>query len=506
MMSDDIRAAEKAKTRALARSLQERGQLHEAVEALSHALQVFPEDEQFLEQLFSIHIAQNKWESAAQAARALIEAAPSEPEHHFRLGKAFAWQGSINQASEAYRTGLALVHSAPFEDVISRIVAEFPAEISPTRSTYKFAGGAHNLGSILHEAGDSAFITKISVTRATTERELTFYGESEAHLSDDPIAPRLVHSLVIDGIAYLTIERLAPLDAPPPFKDVVQLANKIATPTNLAAFSQHRNAKASAWLLRPTTVIHRFCEIHQKKQNEYLLDRARELAELQTEPDVAKDLVESVAALIVKNSLYQFLDPETHYGLVHGDFVPSNMGRHPESGELLAFDWSAFRHGPKFLNAVHFAAIAWAPYSEFRNEYLFHAQQGGLSTIEQIFALYAYILVQLNRKSDYTFAHRMRSFMSPALEDLQQLVDAYKCAEFASLARQWSAARDEVEGTRSLEAKVKTLEKQNQKLTRELSATRNQLDRLTRSTSWRVTAPLRGLGGLIKKLSRRQTK
>lgn len=500
-MSNDAPADSVAPLKA-ARQLQKKGELTQAAAVLSSALADFPTDEKLLQALFSVRIAQNDWEAAVETAHALIASAPDNPDHHFSLGKACAWKGEAAAATAAYRAGLALRHDAPFERIISRVTDAFPPEVVPKRSTYEFSGGAHNLGSIVHETADSALITKISPVRATTTRELTFYAEDAAHPAHRSIAPRLMHAQEIDGIAYLTIERLAPLKTAPDFKEAVQLAHRIASLGGGTAFARHRNAKASPWQLRPTTVIHRFCEIHNQEQNEYLLNRARQIAALQDEPDAARELIGSVEQLVLENRLHLFLNPAEHYGLVHGDFVLSNMGRDPDSGELLAFDWSAFRHGPRFLNAIHYAAIEWVPYSDLRGEYLFNEEHGGLSNIEQIFALYAYILVQLNRKSDHTFALRMEQFLAPALHDMEERVESFKSSEFGALARKWCAAQDELELAEKLAASFKTLEVANRKLEREISTARNRLERIQRSTSWRITAPLRRIGSALNKLRR----
>src|SRR5699024_2949538 len=101
-------------------------------------------------------------------------------------------------------------------------------------------------------------------------------------------------------------------------------------------------------------------------------------------------VINRLESLIMDNYLYAFINPEQHYSLLHGDFIPQNIKMQKDSETPIVFDWATFTVGPRFIDIARYLTTTFTPYTKIKEDYLFNEHiDRKLSVIEQIFFLYA---------------------------------------------------------------------------------------------------------------------
>src|SRR5699024_5540360 len=109
-------------------------------------------------------------------------------------------------------------------------------------------------------------------------------------------------------------------------------------------------------------------------------------------PKTIRDIVQHLESLIMDNDLYEYIRPEKHYSLIHGDYNPRNSKLKKQDQSIKVFDWETFKIGPRFIDVARYLSGALIEYSDVKEIYLDDKELGGkLSLIEKIFFLYALI-------------------------------------------------------------------------------------------------------------------
>jgi|SRR5690625_220637 len=107
-------------------------------------------------------------------------------------------------------------------------------------------------------------------------------------------------------------------------------------------------------------------------------------------------LILRLKSQVMKPHLYVFINPEKHYSLLHGDFIPENIKVKEQDETLQVFDWALFTTGSHFIEIARYLISSLVPYSKVKELYLANDETGGkLSLIEEILFLYALILLYL---------------------------------------------------------------------------------------------------------------
>src|SRR5699024_7570441 len=83
-----------------------------------------------------------------------------------------------------------------------------------------------------------------------------------------------------------------------------------------------------------------------------------------------------------------------------------------------------------FLDIVRFVTASSIPYEDVKAKYLFNDNTGNLSQIEQIFFLYAFILMHFVPSQNKSVNEKIDKWLRPALKDMEACVEQFKRDEF----------------------------------------------------------------------------
>jgi thiamine kinase-like enzyme len=198
------------------------------------------------------------------------------------------------------------------------------------------------------------------------------------------------------------------------------------------------------------------------------------------------------------NHLYNWIQPDKHYSLLHGDLGYQNVIFDKFDGMPRILDWSTYTIGPHFIDIARYLTSLLVPYSTIKTLYLDDNPNGQrLSTIERIFFLYAVILFYFQKIGRLGIETNISSDLLPALEDLEVLVMQFKntMGENEMTEKQHSLSEE----LREKEVKIKQLEQRLSIVEDERKYLHKRLQNIINSKSWKITTPLRIFTEGIKK-------
>jgi hypothetical protein len=498
-----------------ARCLRNTGDTAAAADILTELIRYRAGDESVLLEQAALYELLMDWSSARNILQELVRINPGKAKYYFRLGRAQVGLAELDAATDSYRSGLAHGHTISYDDVVSRVQSMLPDKSAHVRSTYCLAGGLDNVGALIHDTGDNRYFTKI--VQADKSREQLYYEgllQRHPHLND--ISPPYIGSQRIDGLLYMTMELLNPRSASPTFADAVAISQTIQTVRYAEVGPDYANPDYKFQLdLNTPSVVKGFAHVHERRYNRQLFETLHRLAPTAADPDTADQVVHRLENMVMRNRLYILMSPPEHYTLLHGDFKPANIMASARGFRVI--DWQGFRLGPRFLDVAKYAVHAKTPYPDVREEYLFATTADGLSTVERIFFLYAYVLMILLTSMRKSLSTGLAAYIEPALSDMETAVTRLQTHEFASAAQLTAdrierlenqlADKESEAAIRSREIQVHTAQAQdtendNQRLRAANRRLKHRLTKVEHSTSWRLTAPLRRIAAAVRRHTR----
>ncbi len=474
-----------------AKCLRIKGHTNKAEEILDKGRDLHPNSERILLELHNLYDSLGDWNSAELIARTLVDMNPKEANYYFRLGRSYAYLNNDKMAKDVYKQGLKHKHNLPFEDLISQIEKGFPDEGSDIFTDYVFINGKNNLGGFIHYLGNQKYFTKIARYTRGAKREEKFYKKLSSNYPVlKNVVPEFINSQVLDNTLYLTLEMIE--DGPEVSSEHTQNIIKTAEMVSSFKYKDIINKFPNPNFLfqmkkRPIYGMIFFTQIHKKHINEKLFSSLYHLVKENRYPNEVKNVIEHLESLVMNNHLYALIKPEIHYSLLHGDFIPQNIKLDRDNESPIVFDWATSLIGPHFMDIARYLSVTFLPYSEIKENYLFNnVNNKKLSLIEQIFFLYALIILYLLINSKKVGINdRLSKFIIPALEDMETLIAKFKIENFGSaiqfLVNENEKDKDKIN---KMNSKIKNLVKTNRKL-------QESLKDLMNSKSWKITAPLR---------------
>lgn len=480
--SDDIYAS-------YARSLRITGNTDSALEILEEGRNHHPESERILREYHLLYDYLGQWEAARRIAKRLIRLHPQNAEYQFLLGRSESFLSNRTKAKKAYRRALSLRHDSSFEEVTFRVqqgFAENPAEV---KSRYVYIDGKNNLGAFIHEYNGRSYFTKISTYTSPHNgagREIGFYKNLVEEFPDlNTIIPHYIHSMVIDKIAYLTIEMINSAEGVQPAAAKVIQASKQISAVRYQDLAEKYPPPRYVYQFRKgraISVVHFFTQIHQESRNRKLFGALNLIMKQHAYPAGIRKLVQRLESAIMDHQLYLHIKPDEHYSLLHGDFAFQNLLVEGGTGSIRAIDWTSYTTGPHFIDPARYFSSLLMPYEEIKSAYL-EADDRNWTSIEKIFFLYALIVFYFQKLGRKGIESELSDFILPALEDLERAV-----LKFTSRKDGDSLKDAEMQ---ELQLKIKQLEQENEILREERLLLKKRHEETLNSKSWKITAPLR---------------
>ncbi len=448
---------------------------------------LYPNNTGILKELIKLYQAKKEHSNANAMAKLLVKVDPTCAESYFVLGTTYASIKKKKKAKLNYLTGLEYKHDMQMKDIIKRIQSKFVNVNDNVSSEYNFVSGRSNYGSITHKFKKEKYFTKISNFSTLAKREELFYSQI---CGDFPYlkkyTPNFVDSLVLDNLSYLTIGYI---ESKPSnienLKAVLQISQKISSISYQEIVDKYPNPNYSFQLKnKPNPMVIFFTQIHKKEINERLFDSLYKVMKENNYPKSLNKVINKLESLIMENYLYNFIDPQEHYSLLHGDFNSSNIRVSEEDQSIKVIDWETFKIGPHFLDIARYMSGVLLPYNDVKSIYLQDEKiNNNLSLIEKIFFLYSIILLYILTIGANNIEKNIDKYITPALSDLEMYVTQFKQNEYSVIVE-------------SLLKENKKVNKKNQEINLlkiKIKETQEILDSTLNSKSWKLTAPLRKL-------------
>lgn len=403
--------------------------INESKQILEEGNQIHPNSVIILKELYNIYYSSHKRDKALLIARSLVNVEANNSENYFLLGKACASLGKAEEARTSYMNGLKYKHNMEEATLIKTVEEGLVKEDSEITSEFIFIAGTSNYGAFIHYHNGKKYFTKISQIRRRTKREELFYKEL---CKDYPFlanyVPNYINSKIIDDILYLTIEMIEGI----PIKhanleEVLSVSQNISSIPYKEITQKYNNPKYPYTLTTPNRLIEYFTQIHKKKYNEKLFSSLFKLFKQKEYPSSVFKIVKEMETLILDNKLYNFINPEEHYSLVHGDFNRRNSLFIEENQLIKVFDWEFFKIGPHFIDIARYLSVNLVSHTDVKKIYLDNKKLGGnLTIIEKIFFLYILILLYIITLREGRVEEEMERCILPAFQTLNLLVNEFK--------------------------------------------------------------------------------
>lgn len=474
------------------------GKINQAEKKLHEAKYSHSTSERILKELIKVYQYKNERKNANLTAKLLVSIHPNKSENHFILGKTYAALKKINDAEISYISGIEYRHDMNMNDLLKKLQHRITKDDVVINSEYNFISGRSNYGAIIHEFNNHKYFTKISKLSTLAKREEVFYSSiSEEFFRLKEYTPQYIDAMNMDGISYLTVEYI---DSEPTnsehLKEVIDVSQKLSSIPYKKMVQQFPNPNYSFQLKnKPNPITIFFTQIHKKEINEKLFSSFYKIMKENNYPKSIEKIIQHLELLIMDNCLYEFVDPNNHYSLLHGDFNRSNVRISKMDGEIKIIDWETFKIGPHFMDIVRYVTGLRIPFDDIKSIYLNDDhRQGTLTLIEKIFFLYSLILLYILTIGSRRIESYIDEYLSPALLELENDVAQFKQEEFGSVLHLLSSKQDNYKN------KYKTVKRENEGLANQalLMKDKNKqletkLNELLNSKSWKLTAPLRKL-------------
>lgn len=472
-----------------AKCLRHHGATDQAQTILQKGYTLHPESEDILIAFFHLHEHTRNWKAALSIANTLIDLDPFKADHHFRQGKVHSYLNAKEKALESFKCGLIYRHGLSFERLIKTIQNGFTNNTDAVTTEYVFLGGKNNLGAFLHDDTKSEkYFTKISRKTFSDRREAIFYTHVYTHFPAlEEIVPSYIDSQTFDKIQYLTIEMIDDAKQSQSLEALIDASQKISSVPHNDITKHYPNPEYSLSLKhKGYSIMLFFLQIHKVHHNERLFVSMKQYIKDKAFPDEVHRVLHQIEKSIMDNRLYLFIEPNKHYALLHGDFTPNNI-KTDRNGSVKVFDWAGFKTGPRFMDVaryVAYGATGKVSYTDIKEKYLFN-KQSGLTLIEQIFFLYAYVMMLMADLKNENMDTIISEYMYPAMTDMTQCVDRFKDEAFGPVIHKLSKEKETSElQYQKLQKELSTLKKEQKKI-------HSKLQNVLNSKSWTLTAPLR---------------
>lgn len=412
-------------------SLRQNGQVNKAKEVLAEGNEKYPDAESILISFLNLFMYMNDYQSALVVAGDLVKIKPKESKYYFELGRAYGEINDFDKAMAAYKIGLIYHHNMATEEVIEQVKAGMDLEAKQLTSTYTFLGGKNNLGVIVHDEGEVAnkYITKITRTDSQAKRERTFYRDVLAEYDSlQNVVPAFSGVEVLDGVQYLTIEMIDLVEKTIPIEQIIETSEKITEIAYEDIVENYPNPSYEFAIKNNmgSPLVEFFTQIHKQSQNYHLFMVLRTYAEENKLIENLAPVISRMEAVILQHELYQYIEPEKHYSLLHGDFSLSNMSVRDDNDELVVLDWGLFTIGPHFIDMAYLLTNLPISFEGIKSTYIYNEDaKRKLSLIEKIFFLYALILFYVIKMDEDNVNYLTAVFVVPAVEAMEAYAEEF---------------------------------------------------------------------------------
>ncbi len=412
-----------------AESLRMVGETNKARHILMVGNKIYPSNEDILLEYLILCSFINDWQSILAIVGDLIKIKPKEAKYYFELGRAYAETQQGEKAKAAFKIGLIYQQDMGTEQLAETIQKRITKEPGGMISDYTFLGGRNNLGMFTHSIHGLEYVTKIIRIGKGILPEKMYYEEIlKEYESLQKIVPEFKDAYILNDTLFITMEKMEKITRKIGIDEIIQASTEISKIGYQDIIQSHPNPRYEFVLKNGIgdSVVKFFTLIHKKEQNEDLFKTAKVYAEQNGLQGVGGDIIDRLENIFMNRQLYEYLLPEKHYSLLHGDFKTDNMAL-KKDGALQIIDWGSYVVGPSFMDMANFFTTLPIPIEGIKESYLDNETiEKKLSTIEQMFFLYGYIMIQFVKIKPENQESLIADFIMPALAELEALVEEFE--------------------------------------------------------------------------------
>jgi len=411
----------------LGKCLRFEGDYHQALTILEEGMVRFPGSLPLYNELYFLFVDQNRWEDARSIAKKLIAIKPDEAKHYFKLGRCYNYLKKIDLAEQYFIKALEKKHNMALSDIILYVAKDIDPDLASIQSRYFFIGGKNNYGAIEHiqhgNKGSATYITKI--VSASKTKEIVFYDKiCKQYPKLQSITPKIISIKEFNGTNFITMEKIighrpdknraqdvlnSVLSKITSVRYSEELLNCFAPPLYRLALKKDRSQAVSLF----------FSSIHKESTNRrlfMLLDKKLSSANYSA---ASINILRHLEKIIMNFKLYEKIIPEKHYSFLHADLGPHNILL---KNDLCPYvlDWNSYTIGLSCFDAAYFLSRYKFSFEEIEKLYLNNINIGkDLDNIENIFFIYALIVIWFQRFNRKDFDRAHLKYLDPAMDRLE---------------------------------------------------------------------------------------
>jgi len=316
---------------------------------------------------------------------------------------------------------------ADYFDLLAEKISVFPKEV---KSQFAFIEqGNENFGFIQHEIESvgKKYLTKINLSLLKTN-ETSFYQDiREIYLPLQEITPAtlgyikskcgLVSCMIMEyvhGIPtdYTQLDRIIKCH-----KEFIQVCTY--TPTVYHILKRpFELGYAHTYLPKAFNRIHK--ELYYKQVIEWSFNTLK----VQAYRPELKFLLGKFYEKLNETDLYNYISPEKHYALCHGNFNLNNIIYRPSNDQLGIIDWSHCTFGPKLMDFAVFFRISQYNFQAINDFFLDEIESSGdYDDIDTILFLFSSITVSLMMQQQTFMNDDPDKFFRPAVNKCIDLIE-----------------------------------------------------------------------------------
>jgi hypothetical protein len=378
------------------------------------------------------YLGEKKWDKAANVAAKLVMLFPDNTYYKMRLASCYHKSGNNEKAFSLLKNGLKLNMS--LEELI--IIVEKKIGLEKIKSNYLYLGGWQNLGFIEHEIdckkSRSNLITKISTVDSCESELLFFKIISKQYPEIKKYTPELINILELkkENLSLITMEKINGR-SPNLDKKLLQEVINVSTIISSMSYSNTKNRIplpiVNEVQLKPNRLIsclHFLMFSHKKSTNKELFVSLYKYMEENSYSANTIKIINILESIIMKNELYNHINPELHFSVQHGDFSLGNFMRDSTDDKLYIIDWGHMRVGPRWIDLAGFLGRYNTSFHTVNDLYLSNLDVSNhLEPIERLFFVYTLIIAWFSALSPENFEKQYENNLLPAIHYVKKIAN-----------------------------------------------------------------------------------
>ncbi len=372
-------------------------------------------------------INKGKWEEAVLVGECLFYIFPDNESYPRKLAECYQNLNKYDRAFKIIQSYRKLNYN--LKEVVEISEDWIKTKTSSVKSKYLHLHGNNNDGLIEHTLKDSdqKYLTKIIHSNQKEVEEFFYLRVYKLYPQFKKVTPEFMRITEVKkyNLCLISMEKIDGVQ--PKLNDkVINHVGKISKLISSVKYGEivewfpiiditHRNNEL-------LNLLWSFSSIHHGWKNKEIFESLYEKMERLGYSTESFSLIRQLEAIILKNNMYNLIEPKKHYAIQHGDYFHWNLLSTQESKEIFVIDWGCMKIGPSWCDMAGFLGTVRHPFHKVQSDFLLNEEVSGhLEPIEKLFFIYTLINVWFTVYSRKEFDKSHAVYLRPAIEQIQQI-------------------------------------------------------------------------------------